>query len=68
MVSGALDFQKAPQGERTLVRPLSHSFCNSSSKKPSLTASLLCSQSLVPMSSKAMVIWPVGTENTSGDM
>lgn len=60
MVPGHLE---TPQGERTLA--LSHSFCNSSSKKPSQTASLLCSQSLVPRSSKATVIWPLGTCDTS---
>lgn len=49
---------ETPQGERTLA--LSYSFCNSSSRKPSQTASLLCSQSLVPRSSKATVIWPWG--------
>lgn len=52
MVPGHLE---TPQGERTLA--LSHSFCNSSSKKPSQTASLLCSQSLVPRSSKAYGLW-----------
>lgn len=65
---GALDFQETPQGERTLACPLSHGFCNSSSKKPSQTTSLRCFQSLIPMSSQAMVTWPVGTENASGDM